>query len=137
MKKFERKTVYIYEINGQEKIKVTSAEEAQHWDGVFSIAEEVDQLLQSSPPDIKLDEVQRTELSLYLAQHKTELMALLDADSTSEESGKADDHPAKKVETTPAAKPAAELKPQGSVKKQNFVQEFKRPVEPSKDGFSL
>ena len=137
MKKFERKTVYIYEINGQEKIKVTSAEEAQHWDGVFSIAEEVDQLLQSSPPDIKLDEVQRTELSLYLAQHKTELVKLLDAEGASEENTDSDDQLAKTVETISSAKPAPELKSQGSVKKQNFVQEFKRPVEPSKDGFSL
>ncbi|MEH6648481.1 MAG: YebG family protein [Motiliproteus sp.] len=137
MKKFERKTVYIYEINGQEKIKVTSAEEAAHWDGVFSIAEEVDQLLQSSPPDIKLDEVQRTELSLYLAQHKTELVGLLGTDSNNQEDVDSGALTAKKVEKTTTTKAPVETKPSGSVKKQNFVQEFKRPVEPSKDGFSL
>jgi dsDNA-binding SOS-regulon protein len=125
MKKFERKTVFIYEINGHEKIKVTSAEEAKHWDVVFEIAEQVDQVLLDNPPDIKMEEAQRTELSLYLAQHRTELMAVLAA-------GEGAEAPAKAAEPStppPTAQP--------SMKKQAFVQEFKRPVEPSKDGFSL
>lgn len=125
MKKFERKTVFIYEINGQEKIKVTSAEEAKHWDIVFDMAERVDQVLLDNPPDLKLDESQRTELSLYLAQHRTELLAVLAAGESSEP-------PPKAAEPSPPVQSA-----QAAMKKQSFVQEFKRPVEPSKDGFSL
>ncbi|MEH6472728.1 MAG: YebG family protein [Halopseudomonas sp.] len=131
MKKFERKTVFIYEINGQEKIKVTSAEEAEHWDAVFEVAEQVDQVLLDTPPDIKLDEAQRTELSLYLAQHRSELMAVLSG--TEEEAVESKDAPEPKQKDAEPSK--AEKGSQ--MKKQSFVQEFKRPVEPSKDGFSL
>ncbi|MEH6824650.1 MAG: YebG family protein [Motiliproteus sp.] len=129
MKKFERKTVYIYEINGQEKIKVTSAEEAQLWDVVFDVAEQVDQVLLDHPPEIELDETQRTELSLYLAQHRDELLAVL---ATGEAAAPAVEAPEPAKEVAPEKKEAAPL-----MKKQPFVQEFKRPVEPSKDGFSI
>lgn len=125
MKKFERKTVFIYEINGQEKIQVTSPEEAKQWDAVFEVAEQVDQLLLDNPLEIKLDEVQRTELSLYLAQHRSELIAVLGAGETTEADVKAPE---------PVA---AERNAAAPMKKQAFVQEFKRPVEPSKDGFSI
>lgn len=132
-KRFERKTVYIYELNGQEKIKVTSAEEAAHWDEVFDLAEQVDQLLQDKPPSVKLNEEQRTEMSLYLAEHRNEL-GLLFGDSQVDE----------KVEETKESKPKLVKTPSkeeasiaGSVKKQDFVKEFKRPVEPLKDGFSI
>tara|TARA_R110002095_G_scaffold11708_1_gene16218 strand:+ start:10614 stop:10991 length:378 start_codon:yes stop_codon:yes gene_type:complete len=125
MKKFERKTVFIYEINGQEKIKVTSTEEAQHWDAVFEVAEQVDQLLVDNPPEIKLDEMQRTELSLYLAQHRSELVAVLGSNDLTASKMKVPE-PSVADRTGPSP-----------MKKQSFVQEFKRPVEPSKDGFSL
>lgn len=129
MKKFGRKTVYIYEINGQEKIKVTSEAEAQHWDAVFDIAEQVDQLLQDDPPDLKLDETQRTDLSLYLSQHRAEMVAALSADPVPELP--------KEAKPAAAEQPSNQGKPTEPVKKQKFVQEFKRPVEPSKDGFGL
>lgn len=124
MKKFERKTVFIYEINGREKIKVTSAEEAKHWDAVFEVAEQVDQVLLDHPPEVTLDESQRTELSLYLAQHRHELVAVLAAGDP--------DAPFIKAPEAPERNDAAPM-----MKKQAFVQEFKRPVEPSKDGFSI
>ena len=128
-KKFERKTVFIYEINGQEKVKVTSAEEAERWDQIFTVAEQVDQVLQDNPPELKLDEAQRTELSLYLAQHRNELLGVL------AEEGEA-------VKTAPVLvqskkKPEASIGSGASVKKQDFVKEHKRPVEPLKDGFSI
>ncbi len=132
MKKFGRKTVYIYEINGQEKISVTSEKEALHWDAVFEVAEQVDQLLQDEPPELKLDETQRTDLSLYLAEHRNEMLKALSA-------GEVPELP--RAEPSDSAiekdKLSSQKKPDDPVKKQKFVQEFKRPVEPSKDGFSL
>ncbi len=134
MKKFERKTVYIYEIDGKEKVTVTSAEEALRWDAIFEVAEQLDQLLQQNPPDIGLDEVQRSDLSLYLAQHRLEFGNLLSTKKGAIASeGK---EPADK-ETPAAIEVAGGKKECAPVKKQPFVQEFSRPVEPSKDGFSL
>lgn len=137
MKKFERKTVYIYEINGKEMVKVTDAEEALYWDGVFEVAEQVDELLRPDSKELKLDEDQRIELSLYLAKNKDKLLPLL-AEGASEE---VVDKGARKPQTSETkAEPStqsAEQKQSDKVKKQSFVQEFNRPVEPSKDGFSL
>ncbi|RDE24952.1 hypothetical protein DV711_05070 [Motiliproteus coralliicola] len=140
-KRFERKTVYIYELNGQEKIKVTSAEEAAHWDEVFELAEEVDQLLLDKPPSIKLNEEQRTEMSLYLAQQRDELGILFggtgDGESKKESSKESADE---SKEAKPKLVKTGETEGVGKaekVKKQDFVKEFKRPVEPLKDGFSI
>jgi len=131
MKKFEKKTVYIYEINGQEKITITNPEEAGRWDAIFEIAERLDSLMQEHPPEVKLDETQRTDLCIYLAQNRDKLVAAL---GTGEIPASTSEQPAP-VAATPAAE--NQPTPESSLKKQSFVQEFKRPVPPSKDGFSL
>ncbi|WP_421862246.1 YebG family protein [Motiliproteus sp.] len=144
-KRFERKTVYIYELNGQEKIKVTTAEEAAHWDEVFELAEQVDQLLLDKPPSIKLNEEQRTEMSLYLAQQRDELGLLFggaaveegkdESKKDSKDGGKEESKDAKpKLVKTGETEGVSQAE---KVKKQDFVKEFKRPVEPLKDGFSI
>ena len=130
MKKFEKKTVYIYEINGQEKITITSAEEASRWDAIFETAERLDAVMQENPPELKLDEAQRTDLCLYFAQNKDAYLEALGAPTS--------------ASTTSEAAPPTEPKPaepeapkESGPKRQSFVQDFKRPVPPSKDGFSL
>jgi len=136
MKKFEKKTVYIYEINGKEKITITSAEEASRWDAIFEIAEHLDTLMQETPPEVKLDEAQRTDLCIYLAQNRDAVLKALGDAATAAQGDPATAAPAKE----PAADTATEkpqATPESGVKKQSFVQEFKRPVPPSKDGFSL
>lgn len=129
MKKFEKKTVYIYEINGKEKVTITSPEEASRWDAIFEIAERLDTVIQNNPPDLGLDENQRTDLSIYLAQNREGLLAAF-----GEQPPSAEDSNDKATESS-AEKPKTAS--ENGMKKQSFVQEFKRPVPPSKDGFSL
>lgn len=139
MKKFEKKTVYIYEINGQEKVTITSPEEASRWDAIFEAAERLDTWMQDNPPELKMDEAQRTDLCIYLAQNRDALVEALggelgeNPEATTEDSADSQDDTGKKDEEK-AAEPEEKS---GGMKKQSFVQEFKRPVPPSKDGFSL
>ncbi|OMH27968.1 YebG family protein [Motiliproteus sp. MSK22-1] len=75
--KFQKKTVYIYEINGKEKIKITNAVDAKKWDEIFAVAEKLDAVLQKNDLGFKLDDNERSELCLYLAKNKDEISAAL------------------------------------------------------------
>ncbi|WP_210394546.1 YebG family protein [Motiliproteus sediminis] len=137
MKKFEKKTVYIYEINGQEKVTITSPEEASRWDAIFEAAERIDTWMQDNPPELKMDEAQRTDLCLYLAQHKDALISALGSDTAESSSANQAEDSSSDSDKKDEEKPAEPEEKSSGMKKQSFVQEFKRPVPPSKDGFSL
>ncbi len=75
--KFEKKTVYIYEINGQEKVKISSAAEAKKWDEIFATALRLDKVLKKSESGLKLVNGDSSELCIYLAKHRNEVLAAL------------------------------------------------------------
>lgn len=77
--KFQKKTVYVYEINGKEKITVTNAAEAKKWDDIFEVAEKLDKVMQKSVPDFKLGDGDRNDLCIYLARNKAAFMDALKA----------------------------------------------------------
>ncbi len=75
--KFEKKTVYIYEINGQEKVKISSAAEAKKWDEIFATALRLDKVLKKSESGLKLVNGDSSELCIYLAKHRSEVLTAL------------------------------------------------------------
>ena len=75
--KFQKKTVFVYEINGKEKVTVTSAAEAKKWDDIFEVAEKLDKIFQKNSPDIKLNDGDRNDLCIYLARNKASIMEAL------------------------------------------------------------
>ncbi len=77
--KFEKKTVYIYEINGQEKIKITNAAEARKWDDIFDVAQMLDKVLLKHDPGIKLSDTDRSDLCIYLARNRNEFVKAMQA----------------------------------------------------------
>ena len=86
---------YIVERNGEEKMTFTSKSEADAYDKMLDIADELFQLLDQS--GLVDDDTQKEDLSLYLAQNKEELLAALGSKR------KASSTPKKKSATTPKA----------------------------------
>lgn len=78
---FQRKTVFIYELNGQEKMRVTDPREAEKWDAIFETATRLDKVLQKKDLGVKLDESQRGDLCLFMAQNKNDLIEAMKGDA--------------------------------------------------------
>jgi dsDNA-binding SOS-regulon protein len=127
---FEKKTVYIYEINGKEKAKTNNAEEAIRWDNIFKIAEDVDWILQNNDLPFRIDEPERTELALFISEHKNEFLDALKGNVQ-----KGNNTSSKKTDQQ-ANKPTTDTRGSAS----SIVKTPTPPsytIPPSKDGFSL
>jgi dsDNA-binding SOS-regulon protein len=68
---------YVVERNGEEKMTFTSKAEADAYDKMLDIADELFELLGKS--EVIKDEEQKEELSMYLAKHKEEVLYALGA----------------------------------------------------------
>ncbi|ANO32244.1 MULTISPECIES: YebG family protein [Vibrio] len=68
---------YVVERNGEEKMTFTSKAEADAYDKMLDMADELFELLGNS--EIITDEGQQEELSMYLAKHKEEVLYALGA----------------------------------------------------------
>lgn len=68
---------YVVERNGEEKMTFTSKAEADAYDKMLDVADELFELLGKS--EIIQDESQTEELSMYLAKHKEEVLYALGA----------------------------------------------------------
>ncbi|GAD81013.1 MULTISPECIES: YebG family protein [Vibrio] len=68
---------YVVERNGEEKMTFTSKAEADAYDKMLDMADELFTLLGNS--EIITDEAQQEELSMYLAKHKEEVLYALGA----------------------------------------------------------
>ncbi|MFH0257269.1 YebG family protein [Vibrio rumoiensis] len=68
---------YVVERNGEEKMTFTSKAEADAYDKMLDMADELFTLLESSK--IIEDDNQKEELSMYLAQNKDEVLFALGA----------------------------------------------------------
>ncbi|MFD2179306.1 YebG family protein [Veronia pacifica] len=68
---------YVVERNGEEKMTFTSKAEADAYDKMLDMADELFTLLGNS--EAVSDESQREELSLFLAQHREEVLYALGA----------------------------------------------------------
>ena len=66
---------YVVERNGEEKMTFTSKAEADAYDKMLDMADELFELLGNS--EIITDEGQQEELSMYLAKHKEEVLYAL------------------------------------------------------------
>lgn len=68
---------YVVERNGEEKMTFTSKAEADAYDKMLDMADELFELLGKS--EIIADEEKQEELSMYLAKHKEEVLYALGA----------------------------------------------------------
>jgi len=68
---------YVVERNGEEKMTFTSKAEADAYDKMLDMADELFELIGKS--DLVEDEVKQEELSLFLAQNKDEVLYALGA----------------------------------------------------------
>ncbi|GLO61682.1 2-hydroxyacid dehydrogenase [Vibrio sp. MACH09] len=68
---------YVVERNGEEKMTFTSKAEADAYDKMLDMADELFELIGKS--DLIEDEAKQEELSLYLAQHKEDVLFALGA----------------------------------------------------------
>ncbi|CZF78111.1 multidrug DMT transporter permease [Grimontia sp. AD028] len=68
---------YVVERNGEEKMTFTSKAEADAYDKMLDMADELFELLGKS--EVTGDEAQREELSLFLAQNREEVLYALGA----------------------------------------------------------
>ncbi len=68
---------YVVERNGEEKMTFTSKAEADAYDKMLDMADELFELIGKS--ELLEDEAKQEELSLYLAQHKEEVLFALGA----------------------------------------------------------
>ncbi len=68
---------YVVERNGEEKMTFTSKAEADAYDKMLDMADELFELLGKS--ELLEDETKQEELSLYLAQHREEVLFALGA----------------------------------------------------------
>ncbi len=66
---------YIVERNGVEKMTFTSKKEADAYDKMLDVADELSAFIGGGP--VALDDAQREELGLFLAANKDELQTLL------------------------------------------------------------
>ncbi|WP_207060848.1 YebG family protein [Motiliproteus sp. SC1-56] len=78
---FQRKTVFIYEINGKEKMRITDPKDAEKWDLIFDTATRLDGILSKKDLGFKLGESERGDLCLFMAQNKHELIEALRGDT--------------------------------------------------------
>ncbi|MGL4756414.1 MAG: YebG family protein [Aeromonadaceae bacterium] len=90
---------YVVVRNGEEKMTFVSKKEADAYDRMLDLADELAALLQRSP--VTLAESQCEELALFLAREKDQLQTLL-------RGGKAEAEPARKRGNTPATETAGE-----------------------------
>lgn len=68
---------YVVERNGEEKMTFTSKADADAYDKMLDMADDLFTLLGNS--DLIEDEAKREELSLFLAQHKEDVLQALGA----------------------------------------------------------
>ncbi|PWI35208.1 multidrug DMT transporter permease [Vibrio albus] len=68
---------YVVERNGEEKMTFTSKAEADAYDKMLDMADDLFSLLSNS--ELIEEEEKREELSLYLAQHKEDVLVALGA----------------------------------------------------------
>ncbi|OBT06573.1 multidrug DMT transporter permease [Vibrio sp. UCD-FRSSP16_10] len=68
---------YVVERNGEEKMTFTSKAEADAYDKMLDVADELFELLANSK--IITDESQQEELSMYLSKHKEDVLYALGA----------------------------------------------------------
>ncbi|KXF80998.1 YebG family protein [Enterovibrio coralii] len=68
---------YVVERNGEEKMTFTSKADADAYDKMLDMADEMFELLSKS--EVVGDEAQREELSLFLAQNREEVLYALGA----------------------------------------------------------
>ncbi|OEF51226.1 multidrug DMT transporter permease [Enterovibrio norvegicus] len=68
---------YVVERNGEEKMTFTSKAEADAYDKMLDMADELFELLGKS--DVVADEAQREELSMFLAQNREDVLCALGA----------------------------------------------------------
>lgn len=68
---------YVVERNGEEKMTFTSKSEADAYDKMLDMADELFVLLEDS--DLIEDEAKREELSMFLAQNREEVLVALGA----------------------------------------------------------
>ena len=90
---------YVVVRNGEEKMTFVSKKEADAYDRMLDLADELAALLQRSP--VTLAESQCEELALFLAREKDQLQTLL-------RGGKAEAEPARKRGNTPATETVGE-----------------------------
>lgn len=90
---------YVVVRNGEEKMTFVSKKEADAYDRMLDLADELAALLQRSP--VTLAESQCEELALFLAREKDQLQTLL-------RGGKAEAEPARKRGNTPTTETAGE-----------------------------
>ena len=90
---------YVVVRNGEERMTFVSKKEADAYDRMLDLADELAALLQRSP--VTLAESQCEELALFLAREKDQLQTLL-------RGGKAETEPARKRGNTPATETAGE-----------------------------
>ena len=90
---------YVVVRNGEEKMTFVSKKEADAYDRMLDLADELAALLQRSP--VTLAESQCEELALFLAREKDQLQTLL-------RGGKAEAEPARKRGNTPATETTGE-----------------------------
>lgn len=90
---------YVVVRNGEERMTFVSKKEADAYDRMLDLADELAALLQRSP--VTLAESQCEELALFLAREKDQLQTLL-------RGGKAEAEPARKRGNTPATETAGE-----------------------------
>lgn len=74
---------YVVVRNGEEKMTFISKKEADAYDKMLDMADELSSLLQRSP--IQLEEAQNEELALYLAQQREQLALILRGGKLDEE----------------------------------------------------
>ena len=95
---------YVIERNGVEKMTFTAKHEADAYDKMLDVADELFVLLEQS--QLVKEETQRESLALFLAQHKDELLQALGAKAKTAKKDKSNDMPEKTAQaelTLPAA----------------------------------
>ncbi len=76
---YEKKTVYVYEVDGVEKMQITSEAEAKQWDSIFETASKLYQVMNKHELGLELSAGDRSELCIYLAKHKQDFYRVLQA----------------------------------------------------------
>ncbi len=76
---YEKKTVYVYEVDGVEKMQIASETEAKKWDSIFETASKLYQVMSKHELNLELSAGERSELCIYLAKHKQDFYKVLQA----------------------------------------------------------
>ncbi len=115
---------YIVVRNGEEKMTFATKKEADAYDKMLDIADNLFDFLGSA--DVKLDEDQQEAISLFMAEKRDEMMPILRGISQKKKTTSGKAAPAKKVAPkaapkksakAPAKNPAKPVKPKVAAKK--------------------